>query len=137
MWPCKKYLTYVHNFWCTNEGYFIKNISKICDTGSTFTLFIAQTNIRADRQTNFKMSDSYNIKNATTWKRKFFKWKKKKKKNRSICSKVMAEHPFKKKLWKSEYLFKSYGWTSSIYIYIYIYIYRRIVQPFLPFTLQN
>ena len=24
MWPCKKYLTYYQNFWCTNEGYLHK-----------------------------------------------------------------------------------------------------------------
>ena len=30
---------------------------KFCENGSIFTLFLAETNIQTDRETNFKLSD--------------------------------------------------------------------------------
>ena len=57
-----------------------------------------QINIQIDRQTNLKMTGGNNINSSTRGKNKTF--------------------PTKIKLWKSEHLFKKYGWTP-IKIYLY------------------
>ena len=76
---------------------YTKNISKIRDITSIFPWFIAKTNIRMDRQINFKLSDGNNTNNETTEKTKLF-------------------HP--KKIWKSEQSNKNYVWQSNKKIWI-------------------
>ena len=84
----------------------MKNVSNFCDSWSIFTLLTAQTNINADKQTRFKLSDDNTFNKGTTGKGRFF-WPKKYE-NRSICSKIIDEQ-------------------TLMYVYIYIYIYRLII----------
>ena len=53
----------------------MKNVSKFRDIASIFAFFMAQTNIKTDRQTNLKMSDGKNINNGTTRETKHFQQK--------------------------------------------------------------
>ena len=86
---------------------YIKKILKISDIGIIFTWFATKTNIQTGRSTNFKLSDCKNLTIGPLGKQNHFN---------------------EKNIWKSEHLFKSYGWTS---INIYVYIYRLFVWPFL------
>ena len=98
MWPCKKYQAYDHNFWCANVDYLYQKHTQDSWHWINFTRFTAQTNIQTDRQINFKMLNGNNFINGTTGKTKPLKQK--------------------TKVWKSEYMYKSYGWTSIKYVYI-------------------
>ena len=56
-------------------------------------MIYAQTNIKRDRQTNFKLSDGNTFNNGTTGKERSFL--KKNYENRSICSKIIDEQTLK------------------------------------------
>ena len=71
-------------------GYY-KNIHKFCENGSFFTYIIVQTDIRTDRQTNFKLLHGNTVNNSITIKKKPKKYG-----NQSTRSKVMNDQRFKK-----------------------------------------
>ena len=67
MWPCKKYQTHVHNFWCKNYGYFNeKNPIFVKIDRFLHDLQPKQILRQTDRQTNFKLSNNNTFNNGTT-----------------------------------------------------------------------
>ena len=72
MWPCKKYLTYVHDFGVLTKVASMKNMFNFCDSWSIFTWFTAQANFKTGRQINFKLSDGNTFKYGTTGKERSF-----------------------------------------------------------------